>query len=295
MLMSKIINVMTLELFIDILKDALKDSLLVFFFVFLVHFVLAFVEEKLTLFLTKRKKTAPIIGSLFGLVPQCGTSVLGADLYIKRYISIGTLVAIFLSCSDEALIVMLTSANEKTIMVLPLIGLKFVIGFVIGILVDSLFRKQELHNDEYHEDHHCHLHHEEDSPEHKYLFHPLIHSLQILAYVFVINLALGLIIGFVGQENFVVFLTSNRYLAPLYSSTIGLIPNCASSILISELYMNGHLSFGALLAGLLVNSGLGMMMIIKNRKAAKNVLLILLICFVTAILSGYLTCLVGGF
>ena len=285
---------MTWELVGDVLLDALKDSALVFAFVFLVHILLAFIEEKLAHFLVERKKTATLFGSLFGLIPQCGTSVLGADLYIKKYITIGTLVAIFLSCSDEALIVMLTNWNEKTIMVLPLIGSKFVIGFVVGILVDLIDRRQVVESS-YHEDHQCHQHHEENTNLHRFLIHPLIHSLEIFIYVFLINDALGLIIAAIGEENFTNFLISNRYLTPLYSSIIGLIPNCASSILISELYMSNILSFGALLAGLLVNSGLGMMILLKNKKTTKDVLVILGICFGVALLSGYVCCLIFGF
>lgn len=287
---------MNSEQVIEIILDALKDSVIIFAFVFLVHFLLAFIEEKLSLFLTKRKKTAPLFGSLFGLIPQCGTSVLGADLYIKKYISIGTLVAIFLSCSDEAFIVMLTSFNEKTIMILPLIGLKFLIGFVVGFLVDFLIDlKNKQHLEEFHEDHQCHQHHEENTAVHKYLIHPLIHSLEIFAYVLVINLVLGFIIGFVGQDNFSNFITSNRYLSPLFASIIGLIPNCASSLLITELFVGGNLSFGALLAGLLVNSGLGMMILLKNRKNAKNIIPIIIVCFFVALASGYITCLISGF
>lgn len=281
-------------MFLDVLLDALKDSVLIFFFVFLVHFVLAFIEEKLASFLTKKKKIAPIFGSLFGLIPQCGTSVLGADLYIKKYISIGTLIAIFLSCSDEAFLVMLTSMNEKTLMIFPLFGLKFVIGCAIGIVIDLIANKQEIKSD-YVDQHECHHDHHENTAFHKYFFHPLTHSLEIFIYVLIINIALGLIIGLVGEDNFSLFLSSNKYLAPLFSALIGLIPNCASSILITELFMANNLSFGALLAGLLVNSGLGMMMLIKNRKNITQVILILLICFSIALVSGYLTCLISGF
>ena len=285
---------MTWEVVGDVLLDALKDSALVFAFVFLIHILLAFVEEHLAHFLVERKKTATLFGSLFGLIPQCGTSVLGADLYLKKYITIGTLVAIFLSCSDEAVIVMLTNWNDKTIMVLPLLASKFVIGFVIGIIVDLIFRKQEI-NEDYHEDHKCHQHHEENTKLHKFFIHPLIHSLEIFIYVFLINVGLGLIIAAVGEGNFTNFLVSNRYLAPLYSSFIALIPNCASSILISELYMSNSLSFGALLSGLLVNSGLGMMILLKSKKHVKDVLLVIAICFLTSILSGYICCLIIGF
>lgn len=287
---------MTWELALDIFLDALKDSALAFIFVFLVHVLISFFDAQIATFLTKRRRTGVVFGSLFGLIPQCGTSVLGADLYIKKYISLGTLVAVFLSCSDEAFIAILTSGSSKAIMILPLIGLKFSIGVVIGVLIDLLYKNQELVEEEpIVEEHECHVHHHENTKMHKHFVHPLIHSLQILAYIFVINLAIGFIIGFVGEENFINFMLSSKYLSPLYCSIIGLIPNCASSLLITELYLDGALPFGALLAGLLVNSGLGMMLLLKNIKTAKNVLLVIAICFVVAIISGYIACLISGF
>lgn len=287
---------MTWNLAFDIIFDALKDSALAFLFVLLVHVLISFFDTKIESFLTKRRKTGVVFGSLFGLIPQCGTSVLGADLYIKKYISLGTLVAVFLSCSDEAFISILTSGSSKTIMILPLIGLKFSIGVLVGILIDLIYRKQELSSDTpIVEDHECHIHHHENTGIHKHLIHPLIHSLQILAYILVINLVIGFIIGFVGEENFMNFMVSSKYLSPLYCSIIGLIPNCASSLLITELFLDGAIPFGALLSGLLVNSGLGMMLLLKNIKTAKNVLLIIGICFLVAIISGYLACLIAGF
>ena len=289
---------MTWEKVLDIFLDSLKDSALVFAFVFIVHIILSFIEHKLANFLVKRKKTSALFGSLFGLVPQCGTSVMGADLYIKRYISIGTLVAIFLSCSDEAFIAILTSGKpEKMLMVLPLLGLKFLIGFMMGLVTDLIFRKQELETiEEEVEEETCdHHHHHHDNKWHKHLLHPFLHSLEIFGYVFAINFTLGIIIGFVGEENFANFISMNKYLSPLFASIIGLIPNCASSLLLSELFIEGNLSFGALLAGLLINAGLGMMMLLRHRKSAKNILWILLICFLTAVSFGYITCLIIGF
>ena len=266
---------MTWELVLDIFLDALKDSSLVFAFVFVIHIILSFVEHKLANFLVTRKKTSALFGSLFGLVPQCGTSVMGADLYIKKYISIGTLVAIFLSCSDEAFISILTSGKpDKMIMVLPLLGLKFLIGFAMGLVTDLIFKNQELEEPEQEvEEETCdHHHHSHDNKWHKHLLHPFLHSLEIFGYVFAINFTLGIIIGFVGEENFVNFLSMNKYLAPLFASIIGLIPNCASSLLLSELFIEGNLAFGALLSGLLVNAGLGMMMLLRHRKTAKNII-----------------------
>ena len=287
---------MTWELFLDILLDSLKDSLLVFAFVFLFHVILSFIETPVSNFLIKRKKTSPIFGALFGLIPQCGTSVIGSELYIKKYITVGTLIAIFLSCSDEALIVLLEAWNEKTLMIFPLIGLKLVTGIVFGLLIDFIIRKQKIIEvDHVEEEHECHTHHHENTPAHAHLIHPLIHSLKVFAYIFVINLALGTIIGFAGEDNFSNFMTTNRYLAPLFSSIIGLIPNCASSLLITDLFVEGHLSFGALFAGLLVNSGLGIMVLLKDKNTVKKALLIVSVCFIIAVGLGYLTCLISGF
>lgn len=280
----------------SIIVDALKDSALVFAFVFLIHLILSYFENPISNFLVKHKRTSAIYGSLFGLIPQCGTSVIGADLYIKKYISLGTIVAIFLSCSDEAFIVILTSNNSRLIYILPLIAIKFVTGVIVGILIDVFYRKQQVKNAEKTiEKHTCHVHDKENTKLHQHLIHPLLHSLEIFAYVLIINLALGFIIASIGEDNFTNFLDANKYLTPLYSCIIGLIPNCASSLLISELFIEGKLSFGALVGGLLVNSGLGMLVLIKNRHQAKNVLLILAICLVVALITSYSICLITNF
>ena len=287
---------MTWQVFFDILLDSLKDSLLVFAFVFLFHVILSFIETPVSNFLIKRKNTSPIFGSLFGLIPQCGTSVVAADLYIKKYITVGTLIAVFLSCSDEALLVLLTAWNEKTLMIFPLIGLKLAAGIIFGLLIDLIIRHQRIEEvDHIEEEKECHTHHHENTPAHAHLIHPLFHAIKIFVYVFVINLALGLIIGFVGVDNFASFMNTNRYLAPLFASIIGLIPNCASSVAITELYLSGTLSFGALFAGLLVNSGLGIMVLIKEQKNLVKTLQIVGICFLIAVSLGYLTCLISGF
>ena len=287
---------MTWELFLEILLDSLKDSVLVFAFVFLFHVILSFIENPVSNFLVKRKTLSPVFGSIFGLIPQCGTSVVAADLYIKKYISLGTIIAVFLSCSDEALLSLLAAWNEKTLMIFPLIGLKLVTGIAVGMLIDLIVRHQKVEEvDHIDEEEECHTHHHENTPAHAHLIHPLFHAIKIFIYVFIINLALGTLIGFIGRDNFANFMLANRYLTPLFSAVVGLIPNCASSLLITELFLSGTLSFGALFAGLLVNSGLGMMVLLKEHKNIKQTLLILGICFFVAVALGYLTCLVAGF
>ena len=286
---------MTWELFGEILLDALKDSVLVFAFVFLFHVILSFIETPVSNFLVKRKKVAPVFGSLFGLIPQCGTSVVAAELYVGKYITLGTIIAVFLSCSDEALIVLITNWSEKSLAIFPLIGLKLATGIIVGMLIDLFLRHQKIdevdHIDEKKE---CDTHHHENTPAHAHLIHPLIHSIKVFIYIFIINVALGTIIGFVGPDNFKDFMVTNRYLTPLFSAIIGLIPNCSSSLLITELYVTNSISFGALFAGLLVNSGLGIMVLLKH-KNFKNALIIVGFCFAVAVLLGYLTCLVNGF
>ncbi len=281
----------------DIIFDALRDSALVFALVFFIHVLLSFFENSLANLLIRRKRLGVVFGSLFGLVPQCGTSVMGADLYVKKYISIGTLVAIFLSCSDEALIAIFASGNiDKILMGLLLIGLKFSIGVVIGIIVDLIFRKQQVVSEDHlEEETTCHHHHTKNNGAHKHIVHPLLHSLEIFGYVLAINLILGFVIGFVGEENFVAFIQTNKYLSPLFASIIGLIPNCASSLLLSELFIQDSLSFGALLSGLLVNAGLGTMVLLRHKNTAKKVGLIIGICLAVSIATGYITCLIMGF
>lgn len=281
---------MTWEIVLDVLLDSLKDSGLVLLFVFVFHVILSFIEDKISNFLAKKKKAGPLFGSIFGIIPQCGTSVLAADLYIQKYITIGTLVAVFLSCSDEALIVLLTNPTSKTIMVLPLIASKLVIGFLVGFLMDIFFKKQEVVETEEHlEDVTCSTHHHEHEKVklHKHVLHPLLHSLEIFAFVLVINFSLGLVIAAVGEQAFIAFMTSNRYLTPLFATIVGLIPNCVSSVLISELYMTNAIPFGALLAGLLINAGLGMMVLLKNKETMKQTLIILGICFISSLIFGY--------
>lgn len=280
----------------SVFLDALKDSALVFAFIFIFHIILSVFEDKIANSLSKNKKIGPLFGSLFGLIPQCGTSVLGADLYLKKYISLGTLTAIFLSCSDEALIILLTNPNERTWMVIPLIFSKFLIGFLSGIVIDLLFKKQIIIQSEQPvSDVTCEDHHHKDTKLHKHLLHPLIHAFEIFLYVFIINVVLGLIIASVGEETFTNFMISNKYLTPLFTSIIGLIPNCASSVLISTLFINGNIAFGALLSGLLVNSGLGFMVLLKKKASIKQALIILSVCFLISIIFGYLVSLLFGF
>ena len=179
----------------------------------------------------------------------------------------------------------------------PIYACMILLSLILGALFIYIYlRKQSIEKvDEVHEEKECHVHHHENDSFHKHFIHPLLHSLEIFAYVLVINLIIGFVVGLIGEDSFANFMTSNRYLTPLFSSIIGIIPNCSSSLLITKLFVNNNLSFGAMLSGLLMNSGLGTMVLFRHFKESKNVLIILSICFVVSLIAGYTVCLIFGF
>lgn len=285
----------------DVLLDSLYDSLKVLLFVFIIYVILSFFEDKLShsKVFSKNNKFSPLIGSLFGLVPQCGMSVLASDMYIKRHITVGTLLAVFISCSDEALPIMLAhSGGAKWAGLVILV--KFILGFIVGFLVDMVYKpKDEIEEGVDNEIHtgccHHHIDDEEENRWHKHLVHPLIHSVKLFIYVFVVNIIFGMIVYFVGENSISNFLSTNKYITPLLSSIVGMIPNCASSVIITELYLSSGLSFGALISGLIMNAGLGMVVLLKNKSMIKKTLFIWLILFLTSLICGYTICFIFGF
>lgn len=288
-----------------VLLDAILDSLKVLLFVFIFNFMLSFFEEKLTKKIENSHKINPLFGSFIGLIPQCGVSVISADLYVKKHITLGTIVAVFIACSDEAIPIII-SEPTKALSVIPLILTKFLIGLTIGFLVDLIYRKSKEKVDKHHgECHHEHevkigcCHHEindeNDSKFKRHFIHPIIHSLKLILYIFIFNFIFGTVIYLIGEETFENILESNKYFTPIYATMIGLIPNCASSVLITNLFISGKLSFGTTLAGLITNSGLGILVILKNKKTIKKAIIIMTILVLTALVSGYVINLIFGF
>ena len=275
---------------LHVLEHALIDSLKVFAFVFILYFLLTFFEKLISEKLTSKRKYSPLIGSFLGLVPQCGVSIAASDLYIRRKITIGTLISIFLACNDEAILLLLTS--NKALSVIPLLIIKFIVGFVIGFIIDKIF-VQEINKDEDNLDHNgCHHHNKKLNNK---FFHTLYHSFEIFIYVLIINILFGTLIHFIGEDTLLLFFENNKIFNPLFAVIIGLIPNCSSSIVLSELYIMNGISFGALLAGLLVNAGLGLIYLFKDKKNLFNNIKILLILISVSLLIGYLSCAIIGF
>lgn len=295
--------------FLHILLHSLKESANVLIIALVLYIIISFIEEHIAKGLAKKNKFSPIVASFLGLIPQCGFSVVASDLYLKRHITMGTLIALFIACSDEAIPILLANPNKDTLLSVGVIlGIKFVVGFITGYIVDFFYTKSK-HDVDDHLDH-CHHHQEEenvgcchhviggkksDTPIYKHLIHPLIHSLKIFLYVLIITLVFNIIIHFIGEDTLASFLELNRYISPLIASLIGVIPNCAASVVITNVYLLGGMPLGACISGLCMNAGLGLVFLFKKKSNIKETCLILGIMLGVSLLVGYIVCLITGF
>ena len=301
--------------FLHILLHALKDTALLLPVLFVVYFLIELLEYKNVFKFHKSKllkgKASPCMGALFGSVPQCGFSVISSELFAERKISIGALIAVYIATSDEAIPIML--ANYKYIpSMLMLIATKIVFAIAIGYLAMLLYGKlfnrghlqtahHQQHEDDEHDEHddtheehddtheehiHACCHHDTESSKFNWK-HPLIHCIKIFVYIFIINVIMGTIIHFVGESNMTAFLKSSHALQPLLALLIGLIPNCASSVVLTELYLMGGLSFGAIITGLSVNAGIGILVLLKQNKNIKENLFIIAMLIIPSLIIGY--------
>ena len=293
--------------FLHVLLHSLIDTAKLLPILFIVYLLIEFLEYKNVFKFEKSKllngKASPVIGSLFGSVPQCGFSVISSELYSERKISIGALIAVFIATSDEALPLMIS--NYKAIpSLLFLLVTKIIFGILIGYLTMFLYSKifkQTKHldlknnhddhdkdNSAEHEEHlHACCHH--DLKDNKFDWkHPLIHCIKIFIYIYIINVFFGTIIMFVGEYKLIKFLNSSEFLQPLFAVLIGLIPNCVSSVVITELYLMGGLSFGSIIAGLSVNAGLGLIVLLKENKNKKENLFIVSTLIFSSLIVGYI-------
>ena len=288
---------------LHIFLHSLEESLAVFGVAFVLYILISFVEEKIAKGLGKKNRFSPIIASALGLIPQCGFSVVASDLYLKRHITMGTIIALFLACSDEALPILLSHANSKELIIeiVIIIAIKFFVGFITGYVVDLICTK---HKHEVH-DHleHCDKSFEEDvhigccshpieggktkSVIFQHLLHPFIHSLKIFVYVLIITFIFNTAIHYLGEENLANFLQTNKYLSPLFAALIGVIPNCAASVAITNVYLLGGIEIGACISGLCMNAGLGLLFLFKRKANIKESLTILGIMFFVSLLVGY--------
>lgn len=282
----------------EAILEAVIDTLKIFVVVYLVYILVELFENKFSKKLeNKNKSWSPIFGAGFGLIPQCGFSVVATDLYSKKHITMGTLIAIYISTSDEALPILLSSP-DKIWAVVPLLLGKFVIALLAGYIIDGVMSRRAavVHNhtdvcDHEFDGHKGCCNHEIESENghwaRVYLLHPLVHSLKICAYILAFNLVFGLLIYFVGEENILEFLNRSGAFAPLFAVLVGLIPNCVGSVVITELYILGGISFGATLGGLIANAGIGYLVLFKQNKNIKENIVIISIVTLIGLAVGY--------
>lgn len=284
------------EIFLDSLIDSLKMLPLIF-----VTYVIIEILERKVAFEKRGKmlngKAAPVFGALAGVFPQCGVSVMSAKLYEKGLIALGTLFSVFVATSDEAFSILL--ASDKRIYLLPLLGLKFLIAIVTGFSINAFCKNKVLTDADEELDHedicaHCHDHVDIKDDEksgkafaERYIFVPLWHATQTFLFVFAVSFAFGLLFGENGL--FGINLVGGGWWESFITAAIGLIPNCASSVVITTTFVHGGISFGALLGGLIPNAGVGLAVLFRNTKKIKRNIIILLSLYALGAVCGLIT------
>lgn len=299
----------------EILLDSLIDTAKLLPFFLVLYIFIEFLEHETAMghpMKVLSGRAAPFLGAATGLVPLCGFSVMAAKLYERRYLTLGTLLAVFVSTSDEGLLVLLLSGMDwadKLVSLAALIGCKLVYATAVGYLCDLIFKKAHpqtapdahFHSEHSHSEHSEHSdmehgaeeelsvceHRHEDKLTH-YLWSPLLHALEIAAIVFLLNVGFGLLFTFLGEDKVIGFLQGTGYwYQPLVAALVGLIPNCASSVVIAEVYAAGGIAFGSLLGGLVTNAGAGVLILFRNVKETGRNFLILGGTLLLGIVAGY--------
>lgn len=299
----------------EVFLDAFLDALKLLPFLFLLYILIELLEHKTKMGHPVRLltgKAAPFLGAATGLIPMCGFSVMAGKLYEKKYLTLGTLFAVFIATSDEALLVLALSGLgvlEKLYTILALLGSKLVLGAGVGYAVDLIFRSKPApmsdfvpigeHGGTHEEGEHVHgdadgakepavCEHKHENRLTLYLFSPLLHALEVAGVVLVLNLLFGLLFHLLGEERVLGFLQgAGLWYQPIVTALVGLVPNCFSSVALAEVYAVGGISFGSLLGGLVTNAGLGVTVLFRNTKAWKRNLLVLAATFLLGVLFGY--------
>ena len=272
------------------LEHALQDSLKILPFLFITYLLMEWLEkkagDKTNLWLEKAGKTGPIVGGIVGVIPQCGMSAIASNLYTGKIISTGTLLAVYLSTSDEMLPIMVSRSVDSGIIV-KVLGIKIGIAICAGMLIDIIgsFLKKEEGNElkihDFCEHEHCHC-------EDGIVKSALRHTVQIFMFILFITIILNIGIEVIGEEQLAGFILNKPVAGPILAGMIGLIPNCAASIIITQMFLDGFMSFGTMLAGLLVGVGVGALVLIRVNENKADSFKIIGILYFIGVLCGIL-------
>lgn len=258
-------------------------------FLFIAYFIIEYIEkrssENMQRVMVRLGKFGPFGGAVLGCVPQCGFSASAANFYSNRVITLGTLVAVFISTSDEA-IPMLLSNPQHGCTVLKLIGVKVIIGAVAGFAVDMIFKSSVATNDELHHKHgHCC---KDEEGFGSMLLAATKHTISTYAFIFFVSFVLCFAVETLGHDRVGMLFMSDTIFQPFLAALVGFIPNCASSVLITQLYIEGTLSFGSVVAGLCTGAGVGLAVLFKENRPVKDNFKIMAILYAVAVIAGLL-------
>ena len=284
---------------LDVIYDTLIDTVKILPFLFVAFLLIEVVEhkfsEKSKRIMTGSKKYGPILGGVLGALPQCGFSVMATNLYITRIITMGTLIAVYLSTSDEMLPI-LVSEHADIGVILKIILIKVIIGIIAGIIIDKIIihKKEEEKYEEFD------LCHDDDCHCEKGIFHStLVHTFKTTIFILITTFIINLLMFYVGEDILSKILMKDTFLSPFLASLIGLIPNCGASVILTELYLNGVVTISTLISGLLTGSGIALLVLFKSNKNVFENLKILGLVYFIGSLSGIILeiifKLVGGF
>lgn len=276
----------------DIIYDTFKDGLKILPFLWIAFLIIELLEHKFSRkskkLVEKSGKFGPLLGGILGCFPQCGFSVMATNLYVTRIITLGTLISVYLSTSDEMLPIMLSHGGDVEELLL-IIGIKVVIGVISGFLIDLFVRKKDsVSIKELCVEDECHC-------DKGIFISSLRHTFKSLFFIMIVSFFLNIIMYYGGEDVLASVLGHNSMVAPFIASMIGLVPNCSSSVVITELYLNGVLSISSLIAGLLTGSGVALLVLFKSNKNLKENIRILLLVYLIGVLSGLMIELVSSF
>ena len=267
----------------DIIIDTLIDTLKLVPFLFIAFLLIELFEHKFSKKSIKvvesSGKYGPILGSFLGIIPQCGFSVMATNLYVTRLITLGTLISIYLSTSDEMLPILISEKAEFSL-IIKILLIKLFIGMLVGFIIDKIFKvKKEKKTYDICEEEHGHC-------KESIIISSLKHTLNIVVFILLINFILNICFNYLGQDYLSKILLKDSFFGPFISSLIGLIPNCGASVMLTELYINNAINFGSLISGLLTGSGIAIMILFKTNKHFLENLKVIGILYIVGVLSG---------
>ncbi len=295
-----------MELILDVVIDALIDSLKILPFLFVTYLIMEYLEHKTSEFTSglveRTEHFGPLWGGLIGAFPQCGFSAAASNLYAGRVITLGTLIAIYLSTSDEMVPLFISEQVPLTTMA-QILAIKALIGILAGFIIDFVVHAyHKAHNRSLNdpiriealcEKEHCHCDDEEAEGFLGIVKSALVHTLHIFIFVLVLTLALNFVIEIIGEDRLSVLLKTSPVISHILAGLVGLIPNCAPSVIITELYLDQMITLGTMMSGLLVGAGIGLLVLFRVNDDKKENVNIALILFVIGTVVGLLIDVLG--